>query len=225
MGFDLMRNFRQPYFATSVSDFWRRWHISLSTWFRDYVYVPLGGNRVSPSRWRVNIAVVFGLSGLWHGASWTFVAWGAIHAVLMVVESLTGGVRSRLADGLGLSRLPVLLRLVSTTATFALVLVAWTFFRAETIDDALVVIARMADFEGFRLASLWSLGLPRFELLISAVAVAVLFLVDGLIEFSPGWLHDLWERRPIRWACLLAGTYAIVFFGVFGEVEFIYFQF
>jgi len=225
LGYDLMRNFRQPYLATSVADFWRRWHISLSTWFRDYVYVPLGGNRVTRGRWHFNIAMVFVLSGVWHGANWTFVVWGALHAAFMIASSWSEGPRAALVRACGLSGRPALHRFVSIAITCLLVLVAWTFFRAESVGDAIYVLRHAFDFQGFRVASLWALGLPRFEMVVTAANVVVLWCVDAALEQRPAWVVRAWERRPIRWALYLASIYAVIFFGVFGQVEFIYFQF
>src|SRR6185369_6184807 len=108
MGFDLMKNFDRPYWARSIGEFWHRWHISLSTWFRDYLYIPLGGNRVSKWRWYTNLMVTFLVSGLWHGANWTFVAWGALHGTYLVTSIWTESVRRSFTRAIGLDRLPTL---------------------------------------------------------------------------------------------------------------------
>ncbi|HLN24261.1 MAG TPA: MBOAT family protein [Patescibacteria group bacterium] len=135
IGFTFPLNFRYPYVARSMTDFWRRWHISLSSWFRDYLYIPLGGNRVSPWRTYVNLFVVFLLCGIWHGAAWTFVVWGLLHGGYLVIE--------RLGMGRLLERLPVVLR---HAYVLLCVMVAWVFFRADSLDQALHYLKAMAGF-------------------------------------------------------------------------------
>jgi len=143
LGFTTMENFKRPYFATSIADFWRRWHISLSSWFRDYLYIPLGGSRVTPVRWALNILVVFLVSGLWHGANWTFVVWGGLLGAYLVIGRVTAGVRARLGGVLRLAPGSVAVRVASAVATFHLIALAWVFFRASTIGDAVAVVAGM----------------------------------------------------------------------------------
>lgn len=144
MGVRLMKNFDHPYFARSISEFWSRWHISLSTWFRDYLYIPLGGNRVSKPRWMFNIFVTFLVSGLWHGANWTYIIWGALHGTYFVLSALTESARARLASLLGLGGWPRLRAALSTLTTFALVSFAWIFFRAASLSDALYISGHLA---------------------------------------------------------------------------------
>lgn len=143
MGVRLMKNFDHPYFARSIAEFWQRWHISLSTWFRDYLYIPLGGNRVSRPRWMVNIFVTFLISGLWHGANWTYVIWGALHGTYFLLSALTESARARLASLLGLSSWPRLRTALSTLTTFALVSFAWIFFRAASLRDAIYISSHL----------------------------------------------------------------------------------
>lgn len=138
MGFTLMENFRRPYFATSVKDFWSRWHISLSTWFRDYVYIPLGGNRVGPVRHLFNLFVTFVISGAWHGANWTFIAWGSLHGFYLIFAVLKNKYLPHLFE-----KRHIAVRLANTAVTFVLVSFAWIFFRASGIRDAFDVIHRM----------------------------------------------------------------------------------
>ncbi|MFZ5859010.1 MAG: MBOAT family O-acyltransferase [Chloroflexota bacterium] len=144
MGVRLMKNFDHPYFARSISEFWSRWHISLSTWFRDYLYIPLGGNRVSKPRWMFNIFVTFLVSGLWHGANWTYIIWGALHGTYFVLSALTESARARLASLLGLGGWPRLRAALSMLTTFALVSFAWIFFRAASLSDALYISGHLA---------------------------------------------------------------------------------
>ena len=127
MGFNLMENFRHPYFATTVTDFWHRWHISLSTWFKDYIYIPLGGNRVSTPRRYFNIMTTFIISGIWHGANWTFIIWGTIHGALQCLEKWLGWNKAKWN---------VLEKIFHWILTFCIVCLAWIFFRANTITDA-----------------------------------------------------------------------------------------
>jgi D-alanyl-lipoteichoic acid acyltransferase DltB (MBOAT superfamily) len=144
MGVKLMKNFDHPYFARSISEFWRRWHISLSTWFRDYVYIPLGGNRVAKPRWAFNLFITFLISGLWHGANWTYVIWGALHGSYLVLSILTEPFWKGLSALTRLDGLPRLKIALSTLTTFVLVTFAWIFFRAASINDALYIVSHLA---------------------------------------------------------------------------------
>jgi hypothetical protein len=139
MGVRLMKNFDHPYFARSISEFWRRWHISLSTWFRDYLYIPLGGNRVTKPRWAFNLFLTFLISGLWHGANWTYILWGALHGTYFVLSALTERFGQRLSALTRLDRLPRLKNAMAMLTTFSLVTFAWIFFRAATLTDALYI--------------------------------------------------------------------------------------
>ena len=143
MGFKLMNNFNRPYYAKSVSEFWQRWHISLSQWFSDYLYIPLGGKRVSHQRWYSNLMIVFLVSGLWHGANWTFVIWGALHGFYLIVGILTSGIRHKIIKLSGLNRMPGLHRFIRTGCTFSLICFAWIFFRAESVNDAFYIVSHL----------------------------------------------------------------------------------
>ena len=140
MGFKLMTNFNRPYFAKNISEFWQRWHISLSTWFRDYLYIPLGGRRVSIPRWYFNLFFVFLVSGLWHGANWTFIIWGALNGFYLVFAIVSKGIRDRITHLVGLNRLPNINRALQIAITFMLVCFAWIFFRANSISDSFLII-------------------------------------------------------------------------------------
>jgi D-alanyl-lipoteichoic acid acyltransferase DltB (MBOAT superfamily) len=225
MGFELTENFRRPYFAASIREFWRRWHITLMSWFRDYLYIPLGGNRVARPRYFANILTVFLLSGLWHGANWTFVVWGLLHAAYIVTSSLTEGLRTRARAASGLGRHPGLERALGGIATFHLVAFAWVFFRADTLGDALLILRRI--FSG---ASFGAFGftLPEFDALelgIAAAAIVTLLALETLQERRR--VRQLLARQPVwaRWACYGAAILLILLFGEFDEREFIYFQF
>jgi alginate O-acetyltransferase complex protein AlgI len=206
LGFELMRNFDHPYEAGSIPDFWRRWHLSLSTWFRDYVYLPLGGGRQHKRR---NLAIVFLLSGLWHGASWTFVVWGALHAVYMMAHDFVKAPRTQLGRGLR-----VLL-------TFHLVAFAWVFFRAPSLGEAAFILARIPRLGGGDLA----LGMLWYQLLPLAAAVGLLVVT----EWRPArlWLQQLFSglSRPLRFCVYYAGALAVLFSSAGAPRQFIYFQF
>jgi D-alanyl-lipoteichoic acid acyltransferase DltB (MBOAT superfamily) len=147
LGFDTMENFRRPYFSKSIAEFWRRWHMSLSFWFRDYLYIPLGGNRLPPLKWGLAVMAVFLVSGLWHGAAWTFVAWGALHGTYLIVERATKPLRERAWAALSLSDAGGFIRKAAGVAvTFHLVTFAWIFFRAPTMSDAMTVIGAIVNF-------------------------------------------------------------------------------
>ena len=148
MGFRLMKNFDHPYFATSIKDFWRRWHISLSTWFKDYVYIPLGGNRKGKHRTSLNLLITFLVSGLWHGANWTFIIWGGFHAIVQIIERYTKNFFTKLSRITRLERVPRLRKAGKIIFTFCLVCFAWIFFRANSVQDAFYVVSNLFRFGG-----------------------------------------------------------------------------
>lgn len=219
-GYDLMQNFNLPYFATSVSDFWKRWHISLSTWFRDYVYVPLGGNRVSTLRWCFNIAVVFLLSGLWHGANWTFVAWGGIHGGYYLAEQMW----RRHARGPVLERvMPApAARVVRILLVFHLVLLAWVFFRAASLSQAGMILTRIAT----DLGGAPYLGPSQFTTLVSILLLGMLLLYQYM---QAQGLTSLYVGRsrlplPVRFTGYAGMILGMALLAVPSN-KFIYFQF
>lgn len=231
MGFRLMENFRTPYFSRSVGEFWRRWHISLSTWFRDYVYIPLGGSRVPPGRRAFNLMIVFLLSGLWHGASWAFVVWGALHGMYLVVGSATADARQKLREK---SRIPApIVHTLSIVSTFMLVTVAWVFFRARTIRDGWYVLSHMFIGLGVDLASALHgrpvEGVIRSSLLWSAILVVATMTaehvsIDRRNTRESSLLYAM--PRTLRYAVYFLLVYACVFAGAGGgNQQFIYFQF
>jgi D-alanyl-lipoteichoic acid acyltransferase DltB (MBOAT superfamily) len=215
MGFRLMENFRSPYFASSIPEFWTRWHISLSTWFKDYVYLPLGGNRVRRARWCLNLMIVFLISGLWHGASWTFVVWGALHGVYVIGSRVTSRLRV-------FRRWPVAEHALGVATTFTLVSLAWIFFRAASMSDAGLILGKI--FNDFRL---WS---PVFEseseALAACIALIAVLLVCEIVQRGRS-LNGTLEAQPtwVRWAAYLGTSLAIMNIGVISDLPFIYFQF
>ena len=231
LGYDLMANFRQPYFSTSLAEFWRRWHISLSTWFRDYVYIPLGGNRVSGFRWVFNIMIVFILSGVWHGPAWTFVIWGALHGLWLVIETKlreTSAQRDAEEDAKCGTHRPDYRAdrlVVGWVVTNFVVLVSWVFFRAESVGDAFYILTHLLDFGRVEYGTFKILNLASFELLLVVFQILVLLAVDAVLRFHPERVMRLWEISQVRWSLALALIYNVVFFGVFEQLEFIYFAF
>lgn len=229
LGYDLMENFRRPYHAASIREFWRRWHISLSTWFRDYVYIPLGGSRVRRVRLSVNLLAVFVVSGLWHGAAWTFVIWGAMHGLLAVASFLTSDWRDGLwtrLDALRSERGDTgrLRRTLGVLVTFHLVLVTWVFFRAETLSDAMLLLRNAARLPEGGIDP----TLPHFGPFGLAILLLAILVMEGVHRLEGrGDTRAFLSGRPVwvRWAVLQALLLFIVLAGVFEEVEFIYFQF
>jgi D-alanyl-lipoteichoic acid acyltransferase DltB (MBOAT superfamily) len=219
MGFRMMENFDRPYAATSVSDFWRRWHISLTTWFKDYVYIPLGGSRVARGRWYANLFTTFLISGLWHGASWNFVIWGGLNGAYLILSSLTQDLRKQLTAAIGLDRSPRLHRALQVGITFCLICFAWIFFRANSLSDALYIASHL--FEG--------LGAPyRGKLAFNGSILLFLIFMEYVQSRHPaGTIKNLWsgKRKAVRWSLYYALVMIIIAFGTYNEQRFIYFQF
>lgn len=223
MGFKLMDNFNRPYFAKNIAEFWRRWHISLSTWFKDYLYIPLGGNRVVKWRWYYNIFITFLISGLWHGASWNFIIWGALHAVYQIIGIGTKKFRSSAEELSGISSVSWLSKTLNIAATFILVTVAWVFFRVETFDKAWYVLTHFT--QGWDWQGVAALGITEAELYNCIAAILILEGVH-LIQRHHSIRHML-SDKPIwlRWGLYYLLIFLIVFMGKFEHQVFIYFQF
>jgi D-alanyl-lipoteichoic acid acyltransferase DltB (MBOAT superfamily) len=230
MGYGTMENFNRPYFSKSIAEFWRRWHISLSTWFRDYLYIPMGGNRVSVPRWYLNLFVVMLICGFWHGANWTFLAWGGLHGFYLIFSILTRSVRAHLVRMIGLERVPKLHSFLKVLITFSSVCFAWIFFRANTVSDALDIISNvvMGWEKAFAVETLENIpfwGPLKFELVVSFISIGILLSVH-LME-QRGNIIDRFSEKPawIRWPVYYSLLLAILLFGNFGARQFIYFQF
>jgi D-alanyl-lipoteichoic acid acyltransferase DltB (MBOAT superfamily) len=229
MGFTTMDNFNRPYFSKSIPEFWRRWHISLSTWFRDYLYISMGGNRVSIPRWYINLFVVLLICGLWHGANWTFIVWGGLHGLYLVFSAFTRDIREKIHKAMGLDRVPRLHNYFKVTVTFSLVCFAWIFFRANSISDALYIISHLfIGWGGLVVRTLKAapfFGPLKFHLVVGVVSVGVLLLIHLSQEDNhfDQWLSE--KRIGLRWAVYYSMVVAILLFGNFGTKEFIYFQF
>ncbi len=198
LGIHIMDNFKTPYFAKSVGEFWRRWHISLSTWFRDYLYIPLGGNRVSTWRWALNTLFVFGISGLWHGANWTFIIWGLLHGIFLLLEK-------------------PLKNFANTLSTFLLVCFAWVFFRAPDFTTALQILKGV-----YTSAPIKETWLDFWTPLLALVLLLILEFSYRKVRFD-----QLLERVPLvaRWSIYFVLIFLLLALSGTQKFTFIYFQF
>lgn len=211
LGINLAENFKTPYFSSNIVEFWKRWHITLISWFRDYLYIPLGGNRVKKSKWVFNILIVFLLSGLWHGANWTFVVWGLLNGLLVCLFHFLAKKKNENKSFL------------KTFLTFHLVAFLWIFFRAKSIDDALLIISNLFSFQNH--FSLSTIGINGLQFVIAATSVLLLLLAEYFhnkknISIQLGKLH--WATR---WSFYLLCVAVLFVFGEWSSHDFIYFQF
>ena len=227
IGFKLMKNFDRPYAAVSSQDFWRRWHISLSTWFRDYLYFPLGGNRCSKARSYLNIIIVFLVSGLWHGAALNFVVWGFLHGVFQVLGKLLQPLRDKIREGLHISRDSRMLGMFRRLCTFTLVTFAWIFFRASSLTDALTVVGRIFT-QPLPIGGVSELGLSYPSLVVLMISVIALFTADWAeqrFELSNKLCNSIIPRFTVYFVLFVA----ILIFGNYGAgfnpMDFVYFKF
>lgn len=225
---DLTVNFKSPYFAASLKEFWSRWHISLSTWFRDYVYIPLGGSRRGELCTKRNLFVTFLVSGLWHGASWTYVIWGGLHGLGQIVEKEwkrlfpKKGVKHRRARNV-----------MGLVLTFAFVSFTWIFFRANTFSDACYVVTHLLDgaanpvrYVKEGIAAFRSAGLMQSaDLKLSVLWIAVLLVHDFLDRKEDIWIRIGRLRKPLRYVLYFALVFAVLYSRQLGNFEFVYFQF
>lgn len=234
MGIQLMNNFRQPYFAQNIKSFWRRWHISLTSWFTDYLYIPLGGNRKGKTRQFANILIVFLCSGLWHGANWTYVVWGLLHGCAQIAGSLNSGhsfplrpkkhavpAEKKPMPGIGI-------RLLKTTFTFSLVTVFWVFFRADTMGQALDYFVQCLRYR--RLQSFTDMGLNPVNWYVLLASLFLLLLVDILHERGISLRQKIGSLNfLLRGIVYLGAIWSVILFGIYGyqydASQFIYFQF
>lgn len=222
LGYDLMENFKHPYFSRSIPEFWARWHISLSTWFRDYLYIPLGGNRVAVARWYLNLMIVFVISGLWHGANWTFLIWGFLHGIYQLA-TLQVKKRHLIAIEKNPNSLwsipPWWIHVLLVFLNFHLVCVAWIFFRAKNVSDAFYILSHLFSTGSSHLA----LSFGNTNLTLGVLSILFLLSVEAIKEFlqwditrCPTWL---------RWIFYYLLIFGILYLGAFDVHEFIYFQF
>ncbi|MBR0056239.1 MAG: MBOAT family protein [Kiritimatiellae bacterium] len=233
LGFRLRQNFRQPYLATSPRDFWRRWHMSLTTWFRDYLYFTLGGSRRGVWRKRLNVMVVFLVSGLWHGAAWNFVAWGGLNGLLLVAQDATEGLRRRILRAFGVSPASAAWRVAAAVLTFILIDAAWLLFRVPGMSAAWPMARRViADFNPLYFISgdfIAALGPPRQAVAV-VVSLAIVAAADLLRSARPGVAgRILAQPAVVRWTLYLLALALIITLGAYGKgnasPQFIYFQF
>jgi alginate O-acetyltransferase complex protein AlgI len=223
LGFKLMENFDTPYHARSIGEFWHRWHISLSTWFRDYLYVPLGGSRVAVPRWCMNILITFAVSGLWHGANWTFVAWGLLNGVYLLTGVVTKSFRDAAVARIGLLPEGVMRKLIQIPVTFLLVCVGWVFFRSRNLDDAFYVLTHFWTDWNFG-----AIGTEQFLLRQLPVAVGAIVLLEfGQLLQASGRIRGGVVHWPVfhRWPVYVSFALGVVMFGIYRQTQFIYFQF
>lgn len=215
LGIDLQTNFVRPYFSTTVTEFWRRWHISLTTWFRDYLYFPLGGNRCSRQRWIFNTMVVFIISGLWHGAAYTFIIWGTIHGLCMVVEKVIYGDKIK-----SVGNANIIVKSLRCLTTFMIVNFAWIFFRAETLSDALYI-----DKQIFTMGGGNALFIDKTTLALGLLSLFILFIKDLSDEYQ--WKFKLLNSKNgvVSFVSAVFLICYILLFGVLNGGSFIYFQF
>lgn len=234
MGFELMDNFDTPYFSVSIKEFWRRWHISLSSWLRDYLYIPLGGNRKGKFRKYLNTVIVFLASGLWHGAKWTFVIWGALHGIYQIIGDITKPLKAKAEKRLKVRTDAFSYKFLKMMITFALTCFAWIFFRADSMTQALEYIARIfthPDPWSITTGILYNIGLEQQEMNILLIAIIVLLLVDIFKYKRNVRFENIADNQNVwvRGVILLALIFAVIVFGAYGynfdAQEFIYFQF
>lgn len=213
-GIELQTNFIRPYFAKTVTDFWRRWHISLTTWFRDYIYFSMGGNRVPKARWVLNIMVVFLVSGIWHGAAYNFLIWGGVHGLLQVAEKLLYGNKiKQISDKITFPNV------IRTIVTFFLVSFAWIFFRAENIETAFAIVGKIFTTHG-------NLFVDASTLVYGFLCLAILAVKDFVDEYWNGRVKLYGNQRmAVRWVSYVVTIMLVLLFGVFQGSSFIYFQF
>ena len=241
MGFNLVKNFNDPYSSKTVAEFWSRWHISLYSWFRDYLYIPLGGNRVGPQILIFNLLIVFLVSGLWHGANWTFVAWGGLNGIYLVSYFLTRGVWGKLADLIGLTKLKTVYGLVQTLITFSLISFSWILFRAKDFNEAGYIITHLFTNLGSFTAVLKGLDLNQLLIYITQrklflgmaildlviVILAIIFMQYVFAIQSRGYIQKKFAAQPIvvRWSLYYVTLITIIYYISTAQSQFIYFQF
>lgn len=232
LGIDLMENFNAPYLSMSCSEFWRRWHISLSSWFRDYLYIPLGGNRKGKARKYFNLLVTFGVSGLWHGANWTYVIWGLLNGAYQIAGSILKPLREKLINILGLDPDSLGHKLLRVLSTFVLVDISWVFFRAQSVSAAVHMLRSMLYIHPWNLidGSLYTLGLNQANFNLMLLSIGVLLFAD-IMKHRGVCIRQVIARQDYWFQALTIALSisAILLFGIWGmqydAASFIYFQF
>ena len=231
IGFNLTTNFRQPYFSKSIKEFWKRWHITLTEWFKDYLYIPLGGNRKGTMRTYINIIIVFLFSGLWHGASITFIIWGLLHGIYQVIGNLLMPIKNNIIRKFNIKTDVFSYKLGQIIITFILVDFAWIFFRANSLQDIKIIFDHIFLFNPWILTdgSLYNLGLNSKEFLAGVIGIVIILIINTL-ETKINVIDNLLKQNLLfRWFIYIFTILIILIFGVYGlgysEQQFIYFQF
>ncbi|GAB3506013.1 MBOAT family protein [Spirosoma knui] len=228
IGFRLMKNFDRPYFSKSISEFWKRWHISLSTWFRDYLYIPLGGNRVTRSRWYFNLFVTFFISGLWHGANWTYIIWGSLNGIYLIIESITKNYRRKAYSLIRVNERSLFISTIELISTFSLICFAWIFFRAKNVQDALYITSHLFSnlVSSVKQLKPGLLGSTTYDYIINFLMLFILFAIEYLQ--GANYIQSYVSRQNvITRVCVYSSLILLILmFGVFDiQEQFIYFQF
>ncbi len=220
MGYDLMENFRIPYISKSIKEFWERWHISLSSWFRDYLYIPLGGNRVKKWKWYYNLFIVFIISGFWHGANWTFIVWGALHGSYLIISMFLSTILKKYFQMKSMVK-----NSFQVILTFHLAAFAWIFFRAKNMHEAKIIIYKITHINTYAFKNIHLLdNVKIYTLLITTGLLFVFVLLDSSMDSfikNRTYISNKFFRLVI-FATILA---VMIIFGYFGRTDFIYFQF
>ena len=231
MGFELRENFKRPYFSKSIREFWQRWHITLSSWFRDYVYIPLGGNRTIKWKWYYNILITFLLSGLWHGANWTFIIWGALHGFYLITALILSKPNEKIFKIIK-NISPQLNKIMDVALTFILVAFAWIFFRANSLSDAIYVITNLfGDYESIMNINsikmqFRGIGLYTDDIIKSCILIIILITYSLYERGGNVWEKLSQKPRWMRWAIYYILVFGILFIAPHSNVNnFIYFQF
>jgi alginate O-acetyltransferase complex protein AlgI len=228
LGFKLMVNFNRPYFSKSISEFWKRWHISLSSWFRDYIYTSLGGNQKGRMLWYVNLLIVFFISGLWHGANWTFIFWGAINGFYLLFSIWTKEIRRQIVHAIGLDKIPQLYSGIKVGITFLLITFAWIFFRANNLSDAFYIVTHL--FQGLNDPNMvyqvvHGFGFGSQSILLALASIVLMECVHLIQHYED--IQFIFSKKPkfLRFSIYTAMILGILIFGDFSMRQFIYFQF
>lgn len=233
LGIQLMENFDAPYLSVSVAEFWRRWHISLSSWFRDYLYIPLGGNRRGKIRKYINLLITFGVSGLWHGADWSYVIWGLLNGIWQIIGDLLTPFKKKVARFLDIKEDSLSHKCIRIVTTFFLVDLAWVFFRANTAFEALRIIKRMFTAKNHWVwldGSLYECGLNQRNFSLMVWGILLLFVVD-ICKYKNIKIRQIVAKQDYWAQCLtvIVAALGILVFGMWGvgydAANFIYFQF
>lgn len=224
MGFTLMKNFNIPFFSTNLSELWKRWHISLTSWFKDYVYVPLGGNRVPKWRWYVNLIITFSLSGLWHGANWTYIIWGSMQGIFLAIGAATQNSRNKFNSLFGNFQGSFLWNVWQQLVVFALFCSGLVFFRSQSLDNAFILIQNGLQFSQTDFSFSVFKNNP-YEFKLGIAVIIILLVMEKLMggRYIYEWTKNF--SRLFNWIFFLLLTLAILHFGVFNSNSFVYFQF